>query len=259
MKINMLWAFAGVGGVLVLPSAADAAYVGLANVLHTQAMVGQGTGAPVLRNVYRVYALFSDSNDYLTSVAGSPTLGNMTIQSGGGWSGGPGGPFINPLGGGATSPGSSYVGSQVEWDTFVTIGLASWGDPNGPAFQLQDDTGLSPGFAGLPNSGFYSSNNAGWFTPGTVEQGRAGNGISLHGYWGVLIMQLTVNAGNGVSGTVAIGGVNNNPLAGGTTFQTSADQTFATPPAPGVLAVFGLAGVLGLGRRRRSTSALRCD
>jgi hypothetical protein len=241
---------AGVGGAMLISSGADASYQGLSVELHTTAMVGQGVGAPQLRSVYRVYALFSDPGDILASVAGSPTLGNMTIRSLNALGAAPGGQFINPLGGGATSPYYAYVGTQIEWDTYVTIGLSNWGDPNGPAYQLEDGTGLSPGFNGLPNSGSFDGNNAGWFTAGPEPQGMAGNGTQFGANWGVLIMQLTVNAGNHVAGTVALSGVNNNPLAGGTTFQTNADQTFNSFPAPGALALLGLAGVVGSRRRR---------
>jgi hypothetical protein len=117
---------------------------------------------------------------------------------------------------------------------------------------MADTTGLSPGFhQGIWNTGFLNSDNVGWFTPGPVPHGRAGNGVNFGGTWGVLFLQLTVNAGNRVAGTVAIGGVNNNPAGGGIVFQTNADQTFNYIPAPGILAAFGLAGVVGMRNRRR--------
>jgi hypothetical protein len=244
MKTKALSVLAGVGGAMLISSGVDASYQGLSVALHTQAMVPQGGGAPALRNVYRVYAVFSDPGDFITSVAGSPTLGNMVIQTLNSSGVAPGGTFINPAGGGATAPTYYANVPPFQWDTFVDIGLASV--PYGGL----DETGLSPGFAGIPNTGV-NTDNAGWFTAGPVAQGMAGNGTNLgNGTWGVLIMQLTVNAGNHVAGTVAIGGVNNNPLAGGTTFQTNADQTFNSFPAPGALALLGLAGLVGSRRRR---------
>jgi hypothetical protein len=252
MKFKTLQFVAGAGGAMALGSVACAAYQGLTMHLHTQAMVGQGMGPPALRDVWRVYALFSDPDDYLTTVAGSPTLGNLIIRTLNPTGTGSGGLFINPIGGGATPPYFTYIGTQVQWDTYVTIGLSSWGDPNGPAHQMADTTGLSPGFLqGIWNTGFLNSDNVGWFTPGPVPQGRAGNGVNFGGTWGVLFLQLTVNAGNRVAGTVAIGGVNNNPAGGGIVFQTNADQTFNYIPAPGILAAFGLAGVVGMRNRRR--------
>jgi uncharacterized protein (TIGR03382 family) len=54
-----------------------------------------------------------------------------------------------------------------------------------------------------------------------------------------------------VAGTVSIGGVDNSPLAGGTTFQTMADQTFNSFPAPGGLALIALTFAMSSRRRRR--------
>jgi hypothetical protein len=69
--------------------------------------------------------------------------------------------------------------------------------------------------------------------------------------WGVLMMQLTVNAGDGARGTVAVGGVSNDALAGGTTFQTVASQSFTThPPAPASIGLLAIAGFIGTSRRR---------
>jgi hypothetical protein len=250
MKVKTLSALAGVGSALILSSAADASYQGLTVVKHTTAAV-QG----IQRDVYRVYAMFSDPGDFLTSVAGSPTLGNMIIETRNSTDTGAGGNFVNPPGGGSTAPTFYALGTQIEWDTFVDIGLASV--PYGGI----DATGLSPGFAGVPNGGL-NTDNAGWFTTGGVPQGMAGNGtanVGGSGNWGVLMLQLTVNAGNNVRGTVNVGGINNNPLAGGTTFQTNSNgqggpQAFNSAeviPAPGVLALVGIAGLVGASRRRR--------
>jgi MYXO-CTERM domain-containing protein len=241
MKWRATIAITGVGGSLVIQSPSSAAYIGLAALLHTTAPING-----INRDVYRVYALCSDPNDYITSVAGSPTLGNLTIRTFDPFGAGPGGNFVNPVGGSATAPTFYAVGTQLEWDTFVTIGLASV--PYGGS----DQTGLSPGFNGIPSVSTFTSNNAGWFTAGPQSQGLAGSGVQLPAnFWGVMIMQLTVNASNGASGTVAIGGVNNNPLAGSTSFQTFANQTFTThPPTPASLGLLAVAGLVGRSRRR---------
>ncbi len=240
MKKKALSVLAGLGGAMIVSTGADASYQGLTVQQHTIATVNG-----VQRSVYRVYAIFSDPGDFLTSVAGSPTLGNLQVQTRNALGLAPGGNFVNPAGGSATAPTFKAIGLQTEWDTFVDIGLASV--PYGGT----DGTGLSPGFSGIGSVASINTNNAGWFTAGPIAQGMAGNGLALGANWGVIIMQLTVNAGNHVAGTVAIGGVNNNPLAGGTTFQTNADQTFNSFPAPGAHALLGLAGVVG-SRRRRS-------
>lgn len=242
MKKKALSVLAGVGGAMILSSAAEASYQGLITVSAGDHLVNG-----ISRTSWRVYAMFSDPGDFLTSVAGSPTLGNMQIQSRNPLNVAPGGNFVNPAGGGSTAPTFKNLGTQVEWDTFVDIGLAS------VPYATIDETGLSPGFTGVGSVSSVNTNNAGWFTAGPKPQGMAGNGTANVGgsaHWGVLMMQLTVNTGNHVAGTVAIGGSNNNPLAGSTTFQTSADQTFASFPAPGALALLGLAGVVSSRRRR---------
>jgi hypothetical protein len=74
--------------------------------------------------------------------------------------------------------------------------------------------------------------------------------VDGQGNWGVFLTQLTVNAGNHVRGTWAMGGVNNIPLAGGMTFQTISNQTFSSIPAPGALAIIAFAGLASHHRRR---------
>lgn len=241
MKKKALSVLAGLGGAMILSSGADASYQGLSVQNAGIHSVAQGGGAQLNRQVYRVYAMFSDPGDFLTSVAGSPTLGNLNIQTLNAAGLAPGGNFVNPVGGSAIAPTYYAVGTQFEWDTYVTIGMTPGGT---------DLTGLSPGFSGIGSVAQVNSNNAGWFTAGPLAQGMAGNGLQIGAQWGVLIAQLTVNVGNHVAGTVAVGGVNNNPLAGGTTFQTNADQTFNSFPAPGALALLGLAGVVSSRRRR---------
>jgi hypothetical protein len=248
MKKKALSVLAGIGGAMIVGNVADASYQGLTVVLHT---IVDPSGATPLQSVWRVYALFSDPGDFVTSVAGSPTLGNLSIQSRNALDSAVGGAFFN-AGGGSTAPGQTLVSAlpNAEWDSFATIGLAIV--PDG----FVDETGTSPGFPTFIVGTSLESNNAGWFTAGPQPQGTAGNGIfnvdpiNNPGEWGVLIMQLTVNAGNNVRGTVAIGGGNNNPLAGQTTFQTNADQVFNSFPAPGALALLGLAGVVSSRRRR---------
>jgi hypothetical protein len=193
-------------------SSAHASYQGLQVQLHTVVNAGGGP-----RFVYRVYAAFSDAGDFLTSVSGTP----MIVQS---------------LDASGLFPGGDFYDAPTGAPN-LTWTHAAIGD-----FIVPD----APGFI----VGNQFNANANWFTPGPAAQGMAGNGVSLGGgLWGVLTMQLTVNAGNHVRGTIAIGGVNNSPLAGGTTFQTMADQTFNSFPGPGSLTTVVLAGVMS--RRRR--------
>ena len=136
-----LAAIAGIG-VLFISPVADASYQGLGVRLHTTAQVNG-----INRDVWRIYAVFSDPGDWLTSVAGSPTLGNLTVQTINAFGNAPGGNFVNPAGGSATAPTYKVLPTQLEWDTFVTIGLAFV--PEG----VTDSTGLSPGFAGIKSFG----------------------------------------------------------------------------------------------------------
>lgn len=226
---------------LIIGSHAYASYQGVTVTLHTSVTTPGGD-----MSVYRVYALFTDPGDYLIAVAGSPTIGNLVIRNLNANASGLGAGFYNPAGTNrepVLQPGDP---EEFQWETFVTIG--------GPYFDGAYPTSLSPGFPSFINGTELNTNNAGWYqTFHTL--GTAGNGVlnpsGAHpGMWGVTMMQLTVNAGEHVAGTVAVTGVNAIPLAGATTFQTGADQTFSSFPAPGGLAVLALAGVMGSRGRR---------
>jgi hypothetical protein len=220
-------------------SSAIGEYQGVTVTLHTSVNTPDGA-----MSVYRAYALFSNPGDFLIAVAGAPTLGNLVIQNLDGSGSALGAGFYNPAGTNRApilQPGDP---EEFQWETFVSIG--------GPYFYGDYPTGLSPGFPAFINGPSLHSNNIGWFlTPQSA--GMAGNGVvnvDGLGHWGVLMMQLTVNAGEHVAGTVAVSGINNIGLAGGTTFQTMADQTFNSFPAPGALAIIGLAGLASHPRRR---------
>jgi uncharacterized protein (TIGR03382 family) len=250
MKVKTLSALAGLGGALILSGESQAAYLGLGVTLHTSVTI-----SGVARSVYRVYAVFDDANNTMTAVGGSPALGVATIKSlmADGVTAGTN--FFN-FGGGNSAPLTSYgaflAGPNAEWDTFATIGVAK-DDVNTSA----DDVGLTPGFPPFIPGNVWTSNNAAWFTAGPQQQGKAGNGLSatfnnggssVTGM-GVLIAQLTVNSGQEVAGTVFVNGDLGGPLAGAI-FQFT-NQTFSSIiPAPGALALLGLAGLVGTRRRR---------
>ena len=233
-------------------SPAAGMYVGLEVVLQ-QVTLQNGT----LMNRYRVYADFTDPQDYLTAVAGSPTIGNLVVESLNTDCTAPGSPFFSVPGAPLTAPTQAEIDMNPDFahGTFITIGVSVADQAPGG-----DAIGQTPNFPG-PNWGtYFSSNNAAWFTPGPVEQGRAGfpgDGDLLPR---VLILQLTVSSTSNVMGTVAITGVNNIPLVGGQSF-LAAGQTFSSCviPAPGAGSVFAL-GWLGLrGRRRMSALSLRLE
>ena len=115
-----------------------------------------------------------------------------------------------------------------QWDTYVTIDTDQ-GDV--------DATALSPGFdaeVGSLTGDFITENAAYYVTPADYPQGLADGGM-------VLIAQLTVAEG------VEVGGKLNLLLGDGSEFFGELFGTMV--PAPGALALLGLAGLAG--RRRR--------
>jgi hypothetical protein len=107
-------------GVLGCAGASEATYIGLTVVSAGDHMVN---GA--MRTSWRVFAVCSDPDDYIGSVAGSPTLGNFVVQMVSSSGSAPGGEFVNVAGGGAKAPTQAAVDAnpELEWDTFVDIGL----------------------------------------------------------------------------------------------------------------------------------------
>jgi len=242
MKVKTLSALAGLGGALIMSCEANANYVGLATQLQTTVTV-----SGVSRSVWRVYAVFSNAQDYVTAIAGSPQTGILTIENRNSNDTALGTGFVNPGAAGNFAPSASSIKKlpNTQWDTFATIGVA--------INDGSDQTAGSPGFPTFINGTSLVNNNISWFVPGPVEQGRAG-GPNSHAIstgpvtgLGVLIAQLTVNAGQNVRGTVSVSGVN---AGDGAAAFTSNGQTFNSFPAPGALALLGLAGVVGSRRRR---------
>jgi MYXO-CTERM domain-containing protein len=254
MKVKTLSALAGLGGTLILSGSADAAYLGVGYQTQVQTVGG------VARQVYRLYAVFDNPEDYLTSGAGSQILGPMTIQSRNALDTGAGSNFFNPGGTGANTAPSSPA-SPNYWGTYVTIGISdvtqALPTPQGSPL---DQTSLSPGFPNFIAGNQIVASDAAWFTAGPQEQGRAGHWsqgafLNFHpdgdgplaGY-GVQLMQLTVNANHNVKGTLAVGVVEAGSIAGGVSIP---NQVFSSVvPAPGALALLGLAGLVGARRRR---------
>jgi MYXO-CTERM domain-containing protein len=219
MNLNASAIIVGLG----LAASANAAYTGLAIETYVGAeWVAQGyTGL----TTYRLYAEFDDPTDVLIAVNGS-SLGAMEMHS-------DSGTFFNDTsilsGGLKPGPGGIPGFFSVAWDSWFAL---DYDTPGGGAMQL------SPGFAtevgGL--AGDFSTTNAAWFvTPADAPQGEADGGR-------VLIAQLTVGAGEDVWGTINLQDGDAVGYLG---------EEFTTVPAPGALALLGLAGLAG-GRRRRA-------
>jgi MYXO-CTERM domain-containing protein len=235
MKVKTLSALAGLGGALILSGSADAAYVGLSTQLHSTVSING-----VSHDVYRVYANFTSALDQLTVVSGSGAAGPITISQLNAAGNGPGSGFYNDALGGLLAPNPAFFpfAPSLQWDSFVTIGAAVGPQP------APDATSLSPGFVGglITGTGTTAADSA-WFVTPDAPQSIAGADLS------VMMAQLTVQSGQHVAGTVNISGVTAAIAGGGQSF-TANGQTFSSIPAPGALALLGLAGLVGSRRRR---------
>jgi hypothetical protein len=241
MKTKHLVAISSCALPLVMSSESLAVYTGLSVELHSSVIAG---GVP--RDVYRVYANFDNPDDHLVWVAGSTLNGPLTIQSRNSDDSGPGTNFFNPgLGAGQVAPSSP--GSPHYWGTYVTIGISNALQGDLQKGSPVDHTTISPGFPNFIAGNELVNSNLAWFTVGPQEQGSAGYLADEDFQLRVQIMQLSVNAGENVRGTVALGTVPD----GYDEYQNFTVQTFNSIPAPGTLALLALGA--GIRRRRRRT------
>jgi MYXO-CTERM domain-containing protein len=209
--IKMISVGSGVG-VLLLAGTASAAYQGMSADLHASSAYG---------DTYRIYVDL-DAGDRLDAVYGSAE--NALVLGGPGlYQNGFGGNMssnINPL----------LLGSfpSLYHDSWVTIGLE---DMDGNALSQQ----------GVDFSNFgdeVTTSNGSWYVTPDDAQGDEIGGR-------VLIAQLTMSGGG--SDSDLYGNLNfQGKLADGSTW-TATDQWL---PAPGALALLGLAGIAGRRRRR---------
>ena len=181
-----------------------------------------GSGA----NTYQVVIEFDSMDDQLIAVGGLPTVGPLSFQSSS--------PLMNEAGGvnGLSFEDTPFPGAAA-WDSWLTVD----GDTPG------GDTQFSPGFAGgdgvasVVNGTSFSETDGGYFdsNPATVT-----GGTGTH-----VIAQFTLMGDFTYSGVV---NWTDDTLPGGQFNSTAFSVT--TVPAPGALALLGLAG-LAAGRRRR--------
>lgn len=241
MKVKTLSALAGLGGALIMSGQASADYTNLSVNLYTTVTVGG-----VSRDVYRVYANFTLPTDYVTAIAGSELIGHLVIQNtdAGGVALGTG--FFNPGGSGSNLAPSSPASGNY-YGTYATIGISDTTQAQTVAGSPVDQTTLSPGFPNFIAGNSLDSNGAAWFTAGPVAQGQASYiNAGADTLLAVQIMQLSVNHGQNVRGTVSV-----SSSSGPTPYAIANGQTFnSSVPAPGALALLGLAGLVGSRRRR---------
>ena len=213
--------FTALAGTLVFAAAANAGYVDTTSEVYVGA--GWAENGYVGLTTYRVYANFTSEDDALLAVNGS-SLGDMSWYS---WDGS----FYNAsILDSLTAPQDATPAIWLnQWDTYVTLDTDT---------AAGDATALTPGFAGEVGdlAGDFTTANAAWYiSPDDFPQGLA-DGFRIQ------IAQITVATQTGAA--VDGGGMINYAFGDGTTIL---GETFVLP-APGALALLGLAG---LARRRR--------
>ena len=236
-------------------SPAHAVYSHLSVVHHASVNIG-GTD----RWVYRVYANFTDAADRGVFVAGTDQIGPLVVQSRNADDSDFGSSFFNTPGG-TRAPSQADVdfNPNAQWDTFVTIGVSI--ADQGVPFDL---TSTTPGFVPLSGNN-WSMLDGGWLVSPTIDHdndpqspqiappqtiaGFAGDGDLQNR---VLLMQLTVNAGDNVRGSLSLMTFQPYPSFSNTLYVA---QTFNSVPGPGVLGLLATA-MLRSSRRRRVPSGI---
>ena len=217
MKITTLSIFA-VGSLIATTAMAD--YTGLSQ----DGMMDNGDGSWTTR----IYANFSAETDQLNAVFGDAD-GTLSIDSDGG--------FYQNAFGAATSAGIN----PALYDAFPSLLNDSW-----VSIGLEDQTGNNMLDIGInwddfeDNGGAINTDNGTWFATPDDDQVNAGADLR------VLVGQFTMyGTGSAVFGVLNIQGKQGDFE----TFQVYGEAFSFEFPAPGALALLGLAGVAS--RRRR--------
>ncbi|MCH8314518.1 MAG: PEP-CTERM sorting domain-containing protein [Planctomycetes bacterium] len=248
MTKNVLPITAGVFGSLALAISASADFTGWQLELKgTYDTYGAFGGPNVgLVDVWNLYALFNDPNDVLTGIfvlADSPNFGEMIHSSdlktpfdglGGGfwnWASGANTPLSN-------GPTYNLDPAAADADTYLTIGLKSG------TFDV-DWAFFAPGSADiLQNSGIL--NGSGVINELFAYSATPDDAQTYPVDGRVLVLQVAVRSGEHASGVWNISWGNIGAGGGGL-----ARLEWTTVPAPGAMALLGLAGLAGTRRRRR--------
>lgn len=201
---------------MFVASDAFAGFLGVTYLPHTQVNTPAG-----LRQVYRVYALFSHPEDRLVSWGSTVTIPYPTTFRTLACTNTPGSSFYNAPNG-STAPPQELIDQipHSQWDTFVTIGVSIADQGSGLDRGAPNVTVLSPGFPNFATGNIWTSNNATVYVAGTgpgTEQALAGYQGDGDSQLRVLMAQITTVPGDGLS--IRIGAVTWIP-AGSTQSQT---------------------------------------
>ncbi|MCH2153036.1 MAG: hypothetical protein MK089_06810 [Phycisphaerales bacterium] len=187
-------------------------------------------------NSYRLYANL-DAGARIDAVYGN-SVATLSIAAAEGLS------FYQNSAGGNTSQAINSAFFMfvpaMEWDSYVSIGaLYQNGDPFGG--NNLNDIGID--WSNFAAGGALETDNGSWFVTPEDPQGSELGGR-------VFLGQFTVAGGTGVGYEDVVGSVNlQGKDADGNTW-TETGATWAPIPAPGALALLGLAGIAGSRRRR---------
>jgi hypothetical protein len=184
---------------------------------------------------YRMYAMVG-AGERVDAVFGN-SVGPMSIDTAAGMSF-----YQNPLGGNTSQAiNSSFfpLAPSLEWDSYVTIGALY---ANGSPFAGNAMMDIGIDWSGFEAGGAIDTANGSWFVTPVDAQGGEINGR-------VLIGQFTVVGGTGNGYEDLVGCMSfQGKDADGNTFQNL--NVCIEVPAPGALALLGLAGIAGRRRRR---------
>jgi hypothetical protein len=198
-------------GSLIMASAASAAFTELSAV-GTETTLSDGS--PIW--VVQVFANFDSTSDRLLSITAASMTASQAL-------------YQNPFGTGTEPIGALLIPfPDLAFDSFVTMNKESSLDAGPP-------TALEPGSA-FSATGF----TGGWFTDGDAPQ--------TTGLLTYLIAQLTIedyDPAAFMDGTLTVAW----KVAGGAAVFTE-DSYHIEVPAPGALALLGIAGLAGSRRRR---------
>ena len=227
MRAKTISVLAGVTAPLVLTGSVSAGFVGI-KVVSKPNDVGLF--------VCNVYAVFDRPDDEFFKVGGTPQNPmNIFVKQGKF--------YQDPQGAPVTAPFTEFLpgaSGMLAYDTFVTIGTKT-----DSLFSTLDDVSTTPGMAFANDS--LSGDNLAWFIlPSGPGQGGLGqpnaNGQVLF-FQGSFVKD---DIAKGIAGTMLIGFTSNGVV--GVLAYVEFDHQI---PAPGVLPLLGLAGLMGTRRRRR--------